>query len=67
MKKRAKPDHSFDYICSECAQAKGGKWPEGHCATAHEGQCDICDNIKVLTARNDWHWHWAKQTLVNWD
>lgn len=32
----------YYYMCWACAEAKGGVWPKGHCATAHQGTCEYC-------------------------
>lgn len=44
------------YICSECAEKKGGKWPEGHCATFHHSDCPYCEKPKALANVGDWNW-----------
>jgi hypothetical protein len=43
-------------ICSDCAQALGATWPQGHCATWWEGTCDVCQTEKPCSARTDWDW-----------
>jgi hypothetical protein len=35
------------WLCSECADAKGGKWPEGHVATVTHGECPYCKTPDV--------------------
>ena len=42
------------YICSDCANAIGGEWPEHHVATFHNGECSICKHQKGLAAPSDW-------------
>lgn len=54
------------YICSMCARKYGGRWPKGHCATVHEGPCDICGKVRSLSCVNDWLWGKDKQ-LKEWD
>ena len=46
----------FEYICTSCARAKGGQWPEGHVATMHAGICEYCGCEKSLTNIGDWDW-----------
>jgi len=47
---------SIGYLCSECANKLGGKWPEGHVATFHFGDCDVCGKNKSLANVGDWNW-----------
>jgi len=42
------------YLCSECAEGMGWRWPEGHMATCHTGKCNVCGKEKVLSCWNDW-------------
>ncbi len=44
------------YICFDCAQAMGAKWPEHHCATCHQGVCPECMLKKSLASVDDWDW-----------
>jgi len=44
------------YICAECAEARGGTWPDGHLATCHIGTCDLCGEQKSLANVGDWDW-----------
>lgn len=44
------------YICGDCAQKHGGKWPEGHVATFHMGMCEYCRATKGLANVGDWNW-----------
>jgi len=44
------------YLCGECAEKLGGKWPEGHCATFHVDMCEICGEQKSLANVGDWNW-----------
>lgn len=43
-------------ICSDCAEANGATWPEGHAATCSQMPCDVCGEDKFCAARNDWDW-----------
>lgn len=45
-----------DYICNECADEWGGIWPEGHCASFHDGACGRCGKNKSLANVGDWNW-----------
>ena len=45
-----------EYICRWCAQKRGGKWPSGHAATQHEGECGYCLNRRGLCSIGDWDW-----------
>jgi hypothetical protein len=42
------------YLCAECADGLGWRWPEGHCATMHTGKCGVCGEEKSLSCWNDW-------------
>ena len=53
MKKITKDD---PYICNECAIARKGKWPEGHCATMHRAKCPYCGLKKTLACIGDYNW-----------
>lgn len=44
------------YICAECAEKNGGKWPKGHAATMHTDKCDMCGEEKTLANVGDWNW-----------
>lgn len=54
------------YICSDCAFDRGGRWPEGHCATSHTDICPYCNKQEGLVATTDYLWHKQKRLLV-WD
>jgi hypothetical protein len=41
-------------ICSECAQALGKTWPEGHIATFYTVTCDVCGETVTCTEPRDW-------------
>lgn len=47
---------SPSYICSDCAEHKGGKWPDGHVATCHQAMCGYCNQEKSLAHVTDWRW-----------
>lgn len=32
------------WICGKCAEARGGKWPEGHVATVVVKRCEYCND-----------------------
>jgi len=42
------------FICSLCAHALGGEWPDTHIATFHSGECEICKQKRSLAAPSDW-------------
>lgn len=42
------------WICSECAEANGGRWPKGHVATFHNGTCGWCNQTAGVTEPRDW-------------
>ncbi len=47
-----KPKMSFEHywICSECATARGGSFPEGHvCTVLVNAKCEYCGQIKKHT------------------
>lgn len=54
------------YICFDCANQYGGKWPDGHCATAHTAECSYCKKEKQMVALTDFLWNGDK-TLRVWD
>jgi hypothetical protein len=54
------------YLCSECADELGWRWPEGHCATSHMGTCGVCKEHRSLTCWNDWLVGDEKE-VANWD
>jgi hypothetical protein len=58
--------NDINYVCSDCARKIGWRWPEGHCATAHYSNCDVCGEHKSLTCENDWL-KGKEQTLRSWD
>jgi len=57
-----------DSICAECAEKKGARWPECHCATQWVGVCSVCGEKKGVCAVSDWLW--CKETKIpagRWD
>lgn len=44
----------YNYICSRCAKALGGKWEPGHVGTSSEGGCPYCGTTTSLTGVNDY-------------
>lgn len=52
-----------NWICNPCGRRLGGWYADGryvgpakHCATMHEGQCDVCGKKAVVTEPRD-HGH----------
>ena len=56
-------DIKFGYICADCAQKNGAKWPKNHIATLHKSICDICGEYKMLSNTSDWDWPADKKYL----
>lgn len=56
FKKTQKLELPFSYICFPCANERGGKWPEGHCATCHNDTCPYCKAHSQLACISDWNW-----------
>lgn len=46
----------YTYLCTDCAEKIGGRWPKGHVATIHVGICDSCGEPKALAHHDDWDW-----------
>jgi len=44
------------YLCGECAELKGAKWPKGHRATFHSATCPFCKNCRPIASWDDWSW-----------
>lgn len=46
------------WMCWECAEKLGGKWPKGHCATVTSGICKYCDDpeLKTIIPWVDFNW-----------
>lgn len=42
------------YLCGYCAEDLGGNWPDGHVATLHHGECDVCAQEWTLAHVHDW-------------
>lgn len=55
-KLKIKPTITESYLCSDCAMKNGAIWPEGHAATFHVSDCDICGEEKSLSHTSDWNW-----------
>jgi hypothetical protein len=61
MKIRSKiADIQPDWVCHDCGQKWGAWWegpvytgPSPHCATFHEGNCNVCGEVKVVTEARD--------------
>lgn len=49
------------YLCGECAENLGGRWPRGHRATFHGNICPVCLEVKMLASWDDWNWPRAKE------
>ena len=47
------PDYPT-FVCSDCAESAGGKFPVGHVACFHTGICPCCGCIKTLTEPRDY-------------
>lgn len=45
-----------EYICNECAIARGAVWPSNHLATCHGGDCYYCLKPASLASVGDWDW-----------
>lgn len=43
-----------DWICTFCAKENGGKWPDGHIGTFHNGVCGWCGEEVQVTEPRDW-------------
>ncbi|MDQ1280046.1 MAG: hypothetical protein QG670_1308 [Thermoproteota archaeon] len=41
------------YVCKFCAEASGGKIPEGHLSCWHNGICPCCGHLRQLTEPRD--------------
>jgi len=54
------------YLCSDCAVKMNWRWEADHCATCHNGKCDVCGKEKVLSCENDWIKP-NEKTLKQWD
>jgi hypothetical protein len=56
MKKQQKTQFPHDYICSSCAEKRGGRWPKKHVATMSESLCPYCKKKKGTCNIGDWDW-----------
>lgn len=43
----------MDWICIDCADARGCRIPSGHMATWHMGTCDVCGQRGLVTEPRD--------------
>lgn len=43
----------MDWICIDCAEARGCRIPSGHMATWHMGTCDACGQRELVTEPRD--------------
>ncbi len=66
---KAKHPHPEDgYLCDRCARSRGWKWPEGHVATIHGGECPSCRKQSFLACEDDWLRKNEKTVpLTRWD
>jgi hypothetical protein len=44
------------YLCYNCATRRGGEFPEGHRASAHEAKCPCCSQTAMLLSSTDFRW-----------
>ena len=49
-------DWPCGFICKDCAEKRGGRWPEHHVATCHNDRCAYCGKTKTLANIGDWDW-----------
>jgi len=54
------------YLCDDCADSFGWRWPEHHVATFHTGICDVCKQERSLSCENDWLKK-GETKLSDWD
>ena len=53
--RKRKPRHCPEsYICEECAEFMGWKYPAGGIDEWHDGVCDVCGHAAALTWEGDW-------------
>ena len=50
------PKYYPNPICRECAYKIGGSAPEGHVCGFWEAECDVCKEVKSVTAARDWRY-----------
>jgi len=55
-RENAKTAYAAGYLCGECAEALGGKWPRGHRATFRAATCPICKVCRPIASWDDWDW-----------
>lgn len=46
-------DNYPQWVCTICAEKAGGKVPEGHLHTWHNGICPCCGHVRVITQPRD--------------
>ena len=51
------------YLCGQCAENLGGKWPKGHRASFHPAKCPICKDCRPIACWDDWNW--PKVPMIN--
>lgn len=44
------------YLCGDCAELRGGRWPKGHRATFYPATCPLCKRCRPLASWDDWNW-----------
>ena len=55
----------YSEACVDCALKAGGRWPEGHVATVHRGDCSVCKKeATTLIPTRDFVW---KGKTFIWD
>jgi len=66
----AKKAQAAGYLCGECAELLGGRWPKGHRATFHPATCPLCQVCRPIASWDDWSWpktpeidRWANETI----
>lgn len=44
------------YLCGQCAEDLGAKWPRGHRASFYPATCPFCKNYRPIASWDDWNW-----------
>lgn len=60
------PKKDKDYpqwVCCSCAEANGGKFPQGHTATFHMDTCGWCNQWKAVTEPRDYRYPTHKELV----
>lgn len=47
---------TVEWICVECAHKAGAYVVLGHLASFHQGQCEVCKQVKPVTEPRDFRW-----------